>query len=222
MNDNLEAQAGHLDIAALGDLAKQGLELAGGVLRLLRNREYKRDENGQFAEVDSPAPARISVKEADELLSKGVREKDADGNEVNFGMRLKQKLEADTRYSGRKELLEWGREAVRSGKRVRDDAKGEERDHYYKHFRDEQKRKAVMVVVDVRDGEAFNLFRVKDSYLKSKGFMNRRGNEPGEHPPVAVLRAIADAGRTPDCTNHAIIRNRLQGLLSLAERRVAA
>jgi len=40
LNDNLEAQADGLDIAALGDLAKQGMELIGGVLRLVNGRTH--------------------------------------------------------------------------------------------------------------------------------------------------------------------------------------
>jgi hypothetical protein len=145
----------------------------------------------------APAPKRISAADADKLLAKGFTEKSADGHEVKFGARLKQHLEAAPDAAARKEYLAWGREAVRSGDRRRDTEQGEGRDYYGKTFAEGGKAKGVMVIVSVKDGEAFNLYRAHPNYLRKKGLANR-GDELGEHPPIVVLRAFADAGSAPD------------------------
>jgi hypothetical protein len=70
-----------------------------------------------------------------------------------------------------------------------------------------------------RDGEAFNLFRSPRKYLREKGLVDnsRRGDDPGEHPPVAVIRAMADAGSSPDYKHIGTARRGLQALCNHLE-----
>jgi hypothetical protein len=148
-------------------------------------------------EGDEPPP-RISAERADALLMAGFTEKSAAGKEVRFGQRLKTKLESQPGYEGRKELLEWGREAVRSGVYTQQTVAGQARDYYAKVFRSGDR--GILVIVDAKDGEAFNLFQSDLRYLSKKGYFHRRAGEPrqGEQPPSGVLQALAAAGCLPD------------------------
>lgn len=156
--------------------------------------------DGQWVDTGGgSAPKRISSGEADAILEKGVTEKAVNGKQVHFGQRLKQKLESDPAYSGRKEVLGWGREAVRSGHHTQQVVKGEMRDYYAKVFQSEGK--GVLVIVDAKDGEAFNLFQSDERYLGKKGYLPNRADEPrqSEQPPPGVLQDLAAAGILPDC-----------------------
>ena len=114
-------------------------------------------------------------------------------------MRLKQKLESEPQYVSRKEFLNWAREAVRTGTHHEHFEKGERRDYYGKLFEDQANEKGILVIVSVKDGEAFNLFRAPRKYLKSKGLINSsRWDDPGRQPPVAVHQFIAAAGKLMD------------------------
>ena len=125
-----------------------------------------------------------------------------DGKDVNFGERLLYHLNDGKDVNDaneRKECLDWGKEAVRSGKHVVDSSRGEERDLYAKIFHENEKDKGVLVVVDSKDGEAFSMYRQSTKGLKKKGLINRCGPKGLRHekqlsPEVLHSIVAADAG----------------------------
>lgn len=203
----------------LGSAAANGLQSSAGKPGRIANtdRDYVRDGDGQFAEVpgggsegdghSQKPPERISIEEADRLLTTGHSERDGESNAIHFGIRLKDHLEKDhsaNEAAGRKKLLKWGFETVRGGKAVKaiDPKTGREHSYYAKFFQDGGKEKGFLCIVDTADGEAFSIFRTPRHYLKSKGIINREAEEmddPGEQPPVTVLQALAAAGLLKDC-----------------------
>jgi uncharacterized protein Veg len=145
------------------------------------------------------APPRITVQEADALLTAGFSEEDSRGDTVHFGMRLKNHIEVASHtqadIKGRKEHLEWARETVRSGQSREMVHQGELRKIYSKVFVDERKRKGFRTVVSIRDGEAYSIFRLP----ARKAMVKNHGKYQAEEQPSGyVLRAIAAAGGSED------------------------
>jgi phage gp29-like protein len=175
----------------------------------LSNGNSHHDRRGRFAFApdtgggggggNPPAPRRISTEEADALLAKGFSETDSQGRAVHFGDRLKEHIEIDAHHpsdvKGRKEHLEWAREAVRSGNAVDAQHKGELRRHYVKLFEHDGKDKGFFTVVDIKDGEAFSIFRVPVRVAKKMG---NKKYQSEEQPPGYVLQAITAAGGSED------------------------
>lgn len=162
------------------------------------------DDGGQGSDQPSgdegtakPKVRRLTIHEADQLLTEGCTAKSTvSGKTVRFGERLKAKLESKPGYVSRKELLEYGREAVRSGKHTPQDVDGQPRDYYTKAFHAGDRR--LLVVVDAKDGEAFNLFQTDVAYLKNNRIRARRGARQGEQPPPGVMQAYVAADCLPD------------------------
>jgi hypothetical protein len=176
------------------DFPKLGRILNGGA-------DEPRDADGKW----TAAPARISAEEADTLLTQGFSEKDADGREIKFGSRMKEHFEKDhtpEEARRRKENLPMARETVRSGQRVEvaDPKTGAIRANYAKYFSDPKgKEQGFLSVVDATDNEAFTAYRAPRRYIEKKtGIKNRRSDDQGEQPPLAVLQAMAAAGNLPD------------------------
>ncbi|MEI8289812.1 MAG: DUF935 family protein [Verrucomicrobiota bacterium] len=150
---------------------------------------------------EGEAPKRYTVQEADALLTKGVEEKDTDGRLIKFGVRYKEHTEAHNNpddVRDRKERLSWSQETVRTGKRFeyKDPNSGKNHSAYAKFFSEKGKSKGFVSLVDVHDGEAFSGFRSPRHYIEKLGTKNREvKDESGEQPPLAMLQAIAAAGR---------------------------
>ena len=170
-----------------------------------RGKSSEASTGGSFISGETP-PDRLTIAEANNLLTKGDPVQDAQGRTVIFGQRLKDKLESKPGYEPRKKLVSWGQEAVRSGEFSQHVKEGELRNYYAKVFR--TKDEAVLVVVDSKDGQAFNLFHSDVPYLKGNKYL--QGSRPGrsEQPLPGTLQAIAAAGRllgywefTPDGEN---------------------
>jgi|GEM_PF-5830183 len=147
-----------------------------------------------------PEPKEISIEEADARLTKGETEKSVSGKDVHFGLRMKNKLESDPSYLGRKKLLEFGQDAVRSGVYTQhvDPKNGELKDYYAKTFQIDGKH--TLVVVSSKDGEAFNVFRPDLRYLSRKGYLGASnfGSRQDEQPSPGILQACAVADCLPD------------------------
>ncbi len=138
------------------------------------------------------APDRISTAEADKQLATGVSEQDASGRQVQFGSRLKNKLDRQADGAARKQLLNWGRDTVKIGKAADLKVGAETRTHYGKIFHDASKRRGFLVVVDTKDGQAFNMHITTPSKLGRK-IGNRKGANSEEQPSASVLRALVAA-----------------------------
>lgn len=155
---------------------------------------------GSGSTAKSPDPKEISIEEADARLTKGETEKGVNGKSVHFGERLKTKLESQPSYAARKKMLEWGQDAVRSGVYTQhvDKSNGELRDYYAKTFQVGDKH--TLVIVDAKDGEAFNLFHSDPRYLTRKGYLKARdgGSRRDEQPSPGILQACAAASCLPD------------------------
>jgi phage gp29-like protein len=196
--DEEEAQAAMARLLTADDDAVRAREIAilagDGAGHPFRGNQYT---GGRGSGARKP-PRRIKADEADRILTKGVVETDRFGTEVHFGPRLKSKLESKPEYVARKEMLNWARETVRTGKKTNAVENNELRDYYGKLFHEKGKDKGMMVIVSVKDGQAFNIFRAPRKHLRGKGLSAREGDEPGEQPPVAVLQAIAAASGMPD------------------------
>ncbi len=124
------------------------------------------------------------------MLEAGFTVRAADGGrEVRFGLELKGKLDRQPDGAARKERLPMAREAVRSGTRRVVEEKGEAREYYGKVFRESEKQKGMLVIVDATDGYAFNYYPLPVGQMERK-LRNREGDEPGERPPVVVLQAM--------------------------------
>jgi phage gp29-like protein len=151
----------------------------------------------QYETVAAAAPARIHAARADKLLEMGFSETDASGASIRFDRRLKAKLDKAADGGARKEILEWSRETVRSGRKIERQEKGELRTHYGKVFQEGADRKGVLVIVDTADGYAFNYHRLRPRQLERKP-SNRSRDDAGDQPPVVVLQALAAGGSLPD------------------------
>ena len=124
------------------------------------------------------------------MLKRGFVVNDSEGAVVRFGPELKDKLDRQSDGNNRKEVLLWAREAVRRGEKKIQMQNGEERVIYGKVFRESEKDKGVLVIVDAEDSYAFNLYQIRPEGLAKK-LRNRERLESGEQPPVEVLEAFA-------------------------------
>ena len=151
-------------------------------------------------------PKEITVAEADARLTKGETETSVAGKDVHFGARMKTKLDSKPEYADRKKLLEFGQDAVRTGVYTQhpDPKTGEMRDYYAKVYQTGDKH--MLVIVDSKDGEAFNLFHTDRSYLSRKGYLGARRGEPSEdeQPSPGILQACAAASYLQNCSEFTI------------------
>ncbi len=152
--------------------------------------------SGRRAIPEGEAPKRISVDEANRRLANGEQAQDADGLQVRFGSEMRDKITDD-----RKQLLDWGKDTVATGTKIPFVEKGEQRTRYGKIYRDDAKRRAFQVIVDTKDGYAFNMHILRPSQLAAK-IGNRKGANTGEQPPAGVRQSEAAAGRLPDYLKH--------------------
>jgi hypothetical protein len=147
------------------------------------------------------APKRITVRAADQKLTKGFSVTDAKARDIRFGRELKVKLDNNPNGAARKELLNWGKDTVKTGKSAEVTVKGEERTQYGKVYQDSGKRRGFLVIVDTKDGYAFNMYMAKPSQVARK-LSAKEGANTEEQPSAGVMQAIAAAGGLPDCFKH--------------------
>jgi hypothetical protein len=146
-------------------------------------------------------PKRITVAEADARLTRGEKVTAVDGKEVNFGQRLKGKLE-DPKHpeygqQRRKELLEYAQDSVRSGQHIKETTNGDTRGVYYKEHEivsikdGVQKKKGIACIVSERDGEAFDIRYMNKGQALRKGLINR--TRPAKKNRLPFTGAVACA-----------------------------
>lgn len=136
------------------------------------------------------APAKIDLAQADAMLDAGFSASASDGSTVKFGERLKNKLAKDPR---RKAYLLWAKAAVEHGKPDISRVDGEERKVFAAVFKDKGRSKGFLTIVDVKDGEAFNIHR-KDVGAIRRG-KHVKGRQAGGQPPEPIRGPITAARR---------------------------
>jgi phage gp29-like protein len=141
---------------------------------------------------EGKAPPRISVADANRELSEGKVVTDSEGVKIRFGTEMQKKISDD-----RKVLLEWGKDTVGAGVKADFEEKGEQRTRYGKIYQDDKARRAFQVLVDTKDGYAFNMHILSPKQLSGK-LENREGANTDEQPSAGVLQAMAAAGSLPD------------------------
>ena len=197
----VDVQAAPLARALAAEVESGGvLEGPAPAKKALRNANPNHDGLGRFA---SGAPRRITTTEADQRLTRGTHVTSSTGKEVHFGPRLKLKLESDPDYEARKELLDFGIDAVRNGQCVTETTDGDVRDIYFKQYDFAGTQRGLITLVSARDGEVFNIRYITRNQAKAKGFLNRSsgsplGYGPDEQPSATVIRAIVAADGTTD------------------------
>ncbi len=138
------------------------------------------------------APDRIKVEEANRRLTEGENIADTGNVKIHFGTQMRDKISDD-----RKELLDWGQDTVKTGAKGSYEKNGEQRTRYGKIYMDGDNKRAFQVLVDTKDGYAFNMHILAPGQLGRK-FKNRRRANTDEQPSAGVLQAIAAAGSLPD------------------------
>lgn len=126
------------------------------------------------------APSRITSKEADSILTKGIEVMDAKGNKIKFGKRVKNYFSSKPEGETRKAYLNWAIETVKHSTPF----KKQDRSIYVKVFEEAGKNKGFIVLTAV-NGEVFNFYR-KQGFLKT-GIVNKsatRGVTPCSLPTV--------------------------------------
>lgn len=117
------------------------------------------DKRGRGRRMDAgkepdEAPDRISLAEADRLLTEGISETDPRGRKVHFGAMAKEYLEKKRDGAERKRFLPWAQETVKTTVPEEDG----DREIYTKVFRRKGNRKGFVVLVSVRKGEVWNFY----------------------------------------------------------------
>ena len=152
--------------------------------------------NGQFISgplaLDADGlPKRMSVSQADELLTKGVGVTDDQGRGVQFGQRLKTHIEhhSSKDATGRKEDLAWGVHTVISGQSRDIVFNGQPQRQYVKLFTVKDGSKGFTTIVDSKDGEAFRIHQVPARKIFQAGYERQTDGQPSERAQQALYAA---------------------------------
>jgi hypothetical protein len=179
-------------------------------------------DDGKFTGKDGGAGGekksiREKIAAADELLTKGFTEKSADGKDVRFGARMKEHFDQDLGVADRewrKSHLDWGRETARSGTVTEGERGGKHYTYYAKKFQDTKKDRALLVIVDTADGEAFDFYPVPLKKAGERYGLKNRARMSRQLPPCfpRIMAAAGDAeGWLYDDTDHAKVNHKKTG-----------
>jgi hypothetical protein len=107
------------------------------------------------------APKMLKPADADALLKKGFQVKSKKGEKVRFGKELLTKLDSKVvnpvDRNARKQRLNWASLAVTDGKESISMRKGQKRTIFAKTFRRGKKHQDIEVIVDMKNGVAWNI-----------------------------------------------------------------
>ena len=116
------------------------------------NRLQPRNK-GKFAGYPE-GPDKVTLEEAEKLLTEGVTETNPAGGKVHFGALAKAYLDKKSDGADRKRFLPWARETVKT---TVPESEGNT-DIYSKIFHRKGSKKGFVVLVSVRQGEVFNFY----------------------------------------------------------------